>query len=76
MSTPKSIQPAQTVEQGDALSMDSPAASLDEAIQSAIGRKLRESWEEVVNEEVPDKFRTLLDQLKKSEGPGHKGDES
>ncbi|MBN8911293.1 MAG: hypothetical protein J0H65_04375 [Rhizobiales bacterium] len=56
--------------------MDSPATSLDEAIQSAIGRKLRESWEEVVNEEVPDKFRMLLDQLKKSEGPGHRGEKS
>jgi len=46
-----------------------PPASLDEAIQSAIGRKLRESWQEVVNEKVPDKFRDLLDQLKKSESP-------
>ncbi|WP_334147380.1 NepR family anti-sigma factor [Hyphomicrobium sp.] len=46
-----------------------PPASLDEAIQSAIGRKLRESWQEVVNEKVPDKFRDLLDQLKRSEGP-------
>lgn len=45
-----------------------PPASLDEAIQSAIGRKLRESWQEVVNEKVPDKFRDLLDQLKRSEG--------
>ncbi len=56
--------------------MDSPAASLDEAVQSAIGRKLRETWEAVVNEEVPDKFRVLLDQLKKSEDSGHGGHES
>jgi hypothetical protein len=56
--------------------MDSPAASLDEAVQTAIGRKLRETWEAVVNEEVPDKFRTLLDQLKKSESSGHGGNES
>lgn len=77
MSTPKSVQPAQTVDSGEALSMD-PPASLDEAIQSAIGRKLRESWQEVVNEEVPDKFRDLLDQLKRSEGPDpeHGGRES
>lgn len=53
--------------------MDSPAASLDEAIQSAIGRKLRESWDAVVNEEVPDKFLTLLDQLKKTETSGRGG---
>jgi len=43
------------------------AAGIDEAIQGALGRKLRESYEEVVKEKVPDKFLQLLDQLKKSE---------
>lgn len=70
MSTPKSIQPAQAVETANAFSLD-PPASLDEAIQSTIGRKLRESWQEVVDEKVPDKFRELLDQLKRSETPDH-----
>lgn len=69
MSTPKSVQEAQNAVPEEAMSMD-PPASLDEAIQSSIGRKLRESWEEVVNEKVPDKFRDLLDQLKKSEASG------
>ncbi len=71
MSTPKSVQPAQAVDAAKDFDMD-PPASLDEAIQSAIGRKLRESWQEVVDETVPDKFRALLDQLKRSEAPDHK----
>ncbi len=45
-----------------------PAAHIDEAIQGALGRKLRESYEEVVREQVPEKFLQLLNQLKKSEG--------
>lgn len=45
-----------------------PAAHIDEAIRGALGRKLRESYEEVVREEVPEKFLQLLNQLKKSEG--------
>jgi hypothetical protein len=74
MSTPKSVQPAQSVAAESAVGME-PAASLDEAIQDALGRKLRESWEEVVNEKVPDKFKDLLDKLKKAEN-GDKGRES
>jgi hypothetical protein len=71
MSTPKSVQPAQSAELENAVGIEAPA-SLDAAIQGAIGRKLRESWEAVVNEDVPNKFRELLDQLKKTEtgGPG------
>ena len=73
MSTPKSVQPAQSVGSESAIGME-PAASLDEAIQDALGRKLRESWEEVVNEKVPDKFKDLLDKLKNAEN-GDKGRE-
>ncbi|MCC7250555.1 NepR family anti-sigma factor [Hyphomicrobium sp.] len=49
-----------------------PAASLDEAIQGALGRKLRESYEEIVNEQVPEKFIQLLNELKNTEH-GDKG---
>lgn len=52
-----------------------PAATIDEAIQGALGRKLRESYDEVVREEVPEKFLRLLDQLKKCE-TGDKGRKS
>ena len=64
MSTPKSVQSAQSaaVEIGGDTS-----GGIDSAIQGALGRKLRESYDEVVREKVPDKFMTLLDQLKKSE---------
>jgi hypothetical protein len=43
------------------------AAPVDSLLQSALGRKLRDSYQEVVNEEVPEKFLALLDQLKKKE---------
>jgi hypothetical protein len=43
------------------------SAGIDPAIQGALGRKLRESYDEVVREKVPDKFKLLLDQLKQSE---------
>jgi hypothetical protein len=66
MSTPKSLQPAQGVSAESAVSTEQ-TASIDAGIQGALGRKLRESYEEVVREEVPDKFLQLLDQLKKSE---------
>jgi hypothetical protein len=66
MTTPKSVQSAQSVSAESALSTDQ-AGSLDAAIQGALGRKLRESYEEVVREAVPDKFLQLLEQLKRSE---------
>jgi hemerythrin-like domain-containing protein len=49
------------------MSTTEQTASIDAGIQGALGRKLRESYEEVVRETVPDKFLQLLDQLKKSE---------
>jgi len=49
-----------------------PAATIDQAIQGALGRKLRETYEEVVREQVPEKFLQLLDQLKKTETDGSK----
>lgn len=65
MTTPKPVHPANIAAQ-DAVDTD-PAASLDEAIQGTLGRKLRETYDEVVREQVPDKFLKLLDQLKQSE---------
>jgi hypothetical protein len=66
MSTPKSVQSAQSVAVENPMEAE-PAATIDPAIQGALGRKLRESYDEVVREQVPDKFMALLDQLKKSE---------
>ncbi|WP_210186208.1 NepR family anti-sigma factor [Hyphomicrobium sp. CS1GBMeth3] len=72
MSTQKSVQPAQSVVPEDTMGIE-PTATIDEAIQGALGRKLRETYEQVVREQVPDKFRQLLDQLKNSETDGAKG---
>lgn len=65
MTISKSFQPAQdTAESG----VDNePAASVDAGIQGALGRKLRESYDEVVRENVPDKFLKLLNDLKTAE---------
>jgi hypothetical protein len=66
MSTPKSIQPTDSAAGPDDVERDA-APGLDQGVQGALGRKLRESYEQVVKEEVPDKFLQLLDQLKRSE---------
>lgn len=66
MTIPKPVQPAQHVAAESDMD-DEPAAGIDTAIQGALGRKLRESYEEVVREEVPDKLLKLLDELKLAE---------
>ncbi len=47
---------------------------VDAAVQGALGRKLRESYEEVVREEVPGRFLQLLEELKQKEKGGKGGD--
>jgi len=46
---------------------------VDAAVQGALGRKLRESYEEVVREEVPGRFLQLLEELKEKEKGGKGG---
>ncbi len=46
--------------------------AVDAAIQGLLGRKLRENYEQVVKEAVPEKFLNLLDELKKKEKTGKK----
>lgn len=41
---------------------------------SEIGRKLRQYYEDLVEEEVPDRFADLLKQLEKSEQAAHSRD--
>lgn len=74
MNTPKTDPPARDAAR-DGAAEGEPAVSIDAAVQGALGRKLRESYEEIVKEKVPDKFLQLLDQLKQSERSG-KTDES
>lgn len=45
---------------------DSPAA-LDPRLQAHIGRKLREYYNEITAQPVPDRFKALLDQLESRE---------
>lgn len=48
---------------------DSPSAE-ENLVQSEIGKKLKTLYEDVVEEEVPDRFLDLLDKLDKSEKNG------
>lgn len=48
--------------------------SLDEDVQGALGRKLRETYDEVVKEEIPPKFLRLLEELKQKEQTPKKDD--
>lgn len=43
------------------------APAIDEKIQRHIGRKLKASYEELIKQPVPDKFRNLLDELQRKE---------
>ena len=45
-----------------------PGAMLESDLQAHIGRQLRAVYEEVVNEEVPDRFLRLLRELEQKEG--------
>lgn len=46
---------------------DGKASPLDEEAIRRIGNKLRESYDSVANEPVPDKFSNLLDELERAE---------
>ena len=41
--------------------------SLDHKLQAHIGNKLKQYYDEIVSESVPDRFKMLLDQLEKKE---------
>ena len=44
-----------------------PQPQLDQAIQKHLGRKLQATYNDLVNQPVPDKFRQLLDELERQE---------
>jgi hypothetical protein len=41
--------------------------ALDQAIQNHLGRKLQATYDDLVQQPVPDKFRQLLDELERQE---------
>lgn len=44
------------------------SSPVDTVLQGTLGKKLRETYQEVVAEAVPEKFLTLLAELRKKEG--------
>jgi len=44
---------------------DSPKAAINVDIQVRIGRNLKEYYQHVVNDPVPDRLRSLVDELEK-----------
>lgn len=44
--------------------------NVDPDLQDTLGQRLREVYQEVVNEDVPDKFLSLLEELKRKETGG------
>lgn len=55
---------------GDSSIMQTP---LPVELQGQIGQRLREAYNELVSEPVPDRFILLLQQLKKTENQGQGG---
>ena len=47
----------------DDLSMTQARRSLDPGLQAHIGNKLKQFYDEIVAEPIPDRFKALLDQL-------------
>ncbi len=46
---------------------DPSASALDNKLQAHIGNKLKQFYDEIVSETVPDRFKMLLDQLEQRE---------
>lgn len=46
-----------------------PAASMDAGLQAHIGRQLRQLYDQLISEPVPDRFRELLERLDSAETP-------
>ena len=75
MTTPKPVQPAKRVSPENEMETEHNS-SIDVAIQGSLGRKLRESYEEVVREAIPNKLLRLLDDLKEAESAAKPKNES
>jgi hypothetical protein len=46
---------------------DRPVPSIETKLQAHIGRQLRQLYDQIVSEPVPDRFKELLDQLEQRE---------
>ncbi len=62
---------------GDQVAMHTPSPAqtpLPAELQGQIGQRLREAYNELVSEPVPDRFVLLLQQLKQREDQGEGGE--
>ncbi|TBW40388.1 hypothetical protein EYW49_04175 [Siculibacillus lacustris] len=48
---------------------DRPTPTLEPKLQAHIGRQLRQLYDQMVSEPVPDRFKSLLEQLESRETP-------
>jgi hypothetical protein len=71
MTTPKTGSKAMQTNDG---AEPKAGPSVDTAIQGTLGRKLRDTYDQVVKEQVPDKFLNLLAELKQKEAGSKKVD--
>jgi hypothetical protein len=53
--------------------LDTTQTQLPTELQGQIGQRLREAYNELISEPVPDRFVQLLQQLKQREDQGHGG---
>jgi hypothetical protein len=77
MTTPKNDKKSAGSESQSECGGGGPGPAIDASVQGVLGRKLRENYEAVVKEEVPEKFLHLLEELKqkeKAKGAKEKGD--
>lgn len=51
------------------LACESGQVSLPPELQGKLGKRLRDSYSDLVNQPIPDKFLVLLEQLKTAEPP-------
>lgn len=69
ISPEKAIKPTETKTDRDTMSNIQTAEIpvLDRGIQGALGRQLRDHYNQLVNEKVPDQLLNLLDELARKE---------
>jgi hypothetical protein len=60
-------KPDMIANKANGLGVDDPSPNIDAPIQRHIGQKLKDSYEDLVNQPVPDRFRQLLEELERQE---------
>jgi Anti-sigma factor NepR len=56
-------RPKMKTNPNNGLEIDDAKLNIDAPIQRHLGQKLKDSYEDLVNQPVPDRFRQLLDEL-------------